>query len=537
MKKMTTETPRQRSWLRAIAEAAREQGVSLPSFTGHAMGAARSLSVEDGRFITFKRRFLPASQAEADGIEWALWREQDNLPIPVAAFREPLEPKPENVATALRLLKGWLVDGWTPEEAKAAVTSHPRAQPVEEMPPPNGEKLGIVDAEAIEALERFVVENDDLLELESEIGKFNIFDALRIARAEIRHSNFLAFLLDPAESHAQGQLFLKPVLMDLLKVARPNLRPLSPIDLDRTDLRGVEVRREWEHIDLLIACQEPSFVVVIENKVGSKERPNQLSRYERVVKLHYPNAQPLFVYLTPDADEPSKDNWVAYSYRELHRVLTRVRKAYGNAIGEDILVFLSHYLSLIGTRFMNDPTIDELCKRIYKNHRRALDLIFARAVGPGSGIMAEAATVVGEDPRWHVFSQTDRRIAFVPKSWLAWLPGIGVKDDPRSWLFLRLYLYDEMLEFVVQVHRMKDLAKRKTIVNRLIDQLPGLGFKKSKSGKDSDVTRVSGSDPVLKWSEDEQPEPETIRAAVKKKLDEVYPKLEGVRSVLDPLLK
>lgn len=38
----------------------------------------------------------------------------------------------------------------------------------------------------LQALERFVVENDDLLSLEEQIGRFNIFDALSIARVEIR---------------------------------------------------------------------------------------------------------------------------------------------------------------------------------------------------------------------------------------------------------------------------------------------------------------------------------------------------------------
>lgn len=245
----------------------------------------------------------------------------------------------------------------------------------------------------------------------------------------------------------------------------------------------------------------------------------------------------MFVYLTPDADEPSKDNWVPYSYGRLHRVLKRIRDAYGNAIGDDVLVFLDHYLGLIGTRFMNDSRIDDLCKRIYKNHRRALDLIFERVAGPGSGVMAEAVAVVEQDPRWHVFYQTNRRVAFVPKSWLEWLPAFGIRDDPRSWLFLRLYLYDEMLEFIVQVHQMKDLVKRKEIVKLLIDKLPGFGFKKSKAGMSGAVTRVSGSEAVLRWSEDEQPEPEKVRGDVKQKLDEVYPKLEGVRSLLKPLVK
>src|SRR5438552_12678627 len=122
-------------------------------------------------------------------------------------------------------------------------------------------KVGEENSDSLEALERFVVENDCLLQLESHIGRFNIFDALGIKDAEIRHSNFLAFILDPAESHGQGQLFLKAILMDLLKNAPPERRPLSPIDLDGIDLRGIEIRREWKHIDLLIMCREPRFFV------------------------------------------------------------------------------------------------------------------------------------------------------------------------------------------------------------------------------------------------------------------------------------
>lgn len=135
-------------------------------------------------------------------------------------------------------------------------------------------------AEALAALERFVVDNDDLSELQSRIGRFNIFDARGIARVEIRHSNFLAFLLDPAESHGQSQLFLKAVLMDLLKSAPPHRRPFSPIELDGIDLHGVEVQREWHNIDLLVTCRQPPFVVAIENKVNAGEHSGQLSRYQ-----------------------------------------------------------------------------------------------------------------------------------------------------------------------------------------------------------------------------------------------------------------
>jgi hypothetical protein len=133
VKKMTDES-RGLSWLRVIAEAAKEQGVALPPFGGRGMGTARSGRLADGRFITFKRRLVLPARANVDGVEWTLWSEQDDLPVPIAVFREPQEPTRENVMTALALIKGWLIDGWTPDEARAAVGTHPRARPVEELP-------------------------------------------------------------------------------------------------------------------------------------------------------------------------------------------------------------------------------------------------------------------------------------------------------------------------------------------------------------------------------------------------------------------
>lgn len=145
------------------------------------------------------------------------------------------------------------------------------------------------------------------------------------SRAEIRPSNFLAFLLDPAESHGQEQLFLKTVLMDLLKTAPTGSRPLSPIGLDGADLRGVDVRREWKGIDILILCREPRFAVVVENKIGSGEHSDQLARYQRAVRENHPEVPALFAYLTVDGDEPSDEAWVPYTYADIHRVLRRVR--------------------------------------------------------------------------------------------------------------------------------------------------------------------------------------------------------------------
>lgn len=384
------------------------------------------------------------------------------------------------------------------------------------------------------ALERFVVENDDLLAIESRIGRFNIFDALGLARAEIRHSNFLAFILDPAESHGQGQLFLKAVLMDLLKYAPDELRPLSPIDLDGTDLRGVDIKREWKNIDVLITCKAPPFAVVVENKVDSQEHSEQLSRYQATMKSQYPDLPSLFVLLTPNGDEPSEDSWISYTYADIHRVLKRVRDTNHNAIGEDVLVFVDHYLNLLGTQFMNDDKIDELCRQIYKNHRQALDLIWKRVGSSESATIDEARRVLEEDERWKIFRSASKELAFLPQAWLAWLHPNGLDAHPCISVYLRPG--EGSLSYTVYVSPMSDTDKRKVIIATLRNECSNVGLMRCKrdsvSGQWAQITTVVQ---FFKWDEGEDPDPAAVRVSVKSMLDDLYPKLEKLALVLKPL--
>jgi hypothetical protein len=67
-----------------------------------------------------------------------------------------------------------------------------------------------------ELLENFIVDNEDLEELEAKLAEFNIFEAIGVVRQEIRHSNFLAFLLDPSQNHRLDDIFLKRFLKRVL---------------------------------------------------------------------------------------------------------------------------------------------------------------------------------------------------------------------------------------------------------------------------------------------------------------------------------
>src|SRR5262245_35116057 len=99
MKAMTDQS-QQQTWLGTLAEVAKVQGFALPPFDQSGMGALRSATVR-GRFVTLKRVLGPVAKAKGDGVEWALWHQPDELPLLVAAFRDPLEPEKQRVALTL----------------------------------------------------------------------------------------------------------------------------------------------------------------------------------------------------------------------------------------------------------------------------------------------------------------------------------------------------------------------------------------------------------------------------------------------------
>jgi hypothetical protein len=93
-------------------------------------------------------------------------------------------------------------------------------------------------------LEAFVVDNTDLERLESLVTQFNIFEAIGAVRQELRHSDFLAFLLDPQQNHGLRDVFVKKLLQKAISEADGVHLPVTPIDLDTWNLEQLEVARE-----------------------------------------------------------------------------------------------------------------------------------------------------------------------------------------------------------------------------------------------------------------------------------------------------
>lgn len=135
------------------------------------------------------------------------------------------------------------------------------------------------------ALDAFLVDNQELEQLNARLSASNLFNVLRIDHVEIRHSNVLAWLLTPGESHGLGPTFLRRFLSRLLMDNDGAAVSLSPAQVELMKFNDVEVQREWQKIDILAHSPDGGWCLLIENKIHSSEGKGQLVRYlDRVKK-------------------------------------------------------------------------------------------------------------------------------------------------------------------------------------------------------------------------------------------------------------
>lgn len=248
-------------------------------------------------------------------------------------------------------------------------------------------------------LEAFVVENRDLDKLEALLAEFNVFEALGAVRQELRHSDFSSFLLDPAQNHGLGDVFLKRFLKRVLADASDS--PISPIEIDVADLRSAVVRREWRQIDILIHDQENGLVVAVENKVFSGEHSDQLRRYRDTISHEFPDYRAVFIFLTPEGDQPSDEFYLPFDYSSMADLIDGVRQAHASTLGSDVGNLMAHYTAMLRRYIVSDSEIVRLCQGIYRRHKQALDLIYEHRPDLQSELSDLLQTLVRESAEEH----------------------------------------------------------------------------------------------------------------------------------------
>lgn len=251
------------------------------------------------------------------------------------------------------------------------------------------------------AIGAFLMDIDVLDSINSRLAHFNVFETLGIINAEIRHSNVLAWLLNPNENHGLGDFFIKKLIQSIFYNSGNALKNTS-FDLFKISLMDYNdffVRREWRNIDLLAVSETNKLILIIENKIWSKESSNQLKKYYQIANEEFPNYEKVFIYLTPHGDSPSdEDNWMIMDYNCILENLQKAIDLKHETIGASVKTFLEQYMVILRRYIVGDSELENICREIYYKHQKALDLIFEYKPDIYSEIASYLGSLIGANP-------------------------------------------------------------------------------------------------------------------------------------------
>lgn len=234
----------------------------------------------------------------------------------------------------------------------------------------------MVDVKEIRLSYKNFLNDIDFEKLELKFKQPNIFKILNISKAEIRHSSFLAWLLNPNENHGLNNLFLKKFLREVF--IDDTLNKLDELDLYNINYNNSEVRREWNDIDILIIVD--NYVICIENKFESKEHSNQLERYFKIINKNFKEYKKAFVYLTPFGDKPTSEfgqnTYIIYSYEKIIQHIEQIKYVYSESLNEKVKIYLKDYISILKRELMQNDDLNILASKIYKNHKELIEFIY-----------------------------------------------------------------------------------------------------------------------------------------------------------------
>jgi len=230
-----------------------------------------------------------------------------------------------------------------------------------------------------ELLENFILNNPELDKLENMLSQFNVLETLNIVNAELRHSNILAWLLNPNSNHGIGEHFSRQFLKHFAINNKSELTSdITIFDFELFNYSDIEIRREWNNIDILIILKEGSkkVVVAIENKIKSPEHSKQLQRYRNIIESEFKDYTRFFIYLTPESVIPSDEKWVLFKYDTVADLVDDLLANKQDLMNESVYEFIRQYSVILRRYIVGNSEIEQICRQIYKKHEKALDLIF-----------------------------------------------------------------------------------------------------------------------------------------------------------------
>lgn len=157
-------------------------------------------------------------------------------------------------------------------------------------------------------------------ELRFTAPEINILDILKFTYDEVRHSKFLGWLLNPEETHSQGNLFFK-IFLERFKRFGLSFAYAEDEDYDVE----LEASEEQSRVDIRVS-KKNEFCICIENKIFSGEGEEQTKReYEDAIRFINQNdikKENLHCFfLTIDGTKPQEEKFKSIKWSEIAKCI------------------------------------------------------------------------------------------------------------------------------------------------------------------------------------------------------------------------
>ena len=246
------------------------------------------------------------------------------------------------------------------------------------------------------------------------------------------HSRIFSWLLDPSAPHRQAEHFIA-ALLDATK---------APPQLHAADWSAAQVSQEWENVvdgqwgymDILILNKAHQNLIAIENKTFSQEHSNQLTRYRCALAQAYPDFTRHHIFLSPTGVLPylerDRKHWQPASYSIIHEAIQQVLKT--GITDSNANALLQIYATTIRRNIMPNTSLNQQARRIYLEHREALDLIFDNKPDWVKETMPMIKEAVAKHSFWKFDLETANYLRFRAADWdefpsmrtgTGWAPG------------------------------------------------------------------------------------------------------------------
>jgi hypothetical protein len=236
----------------------------------------------------------------------------------------------------------------------------------------------------MEIRDLFELENDTTFQqLNQQVNSFNSLKILRLENHEIRHSNILAWLLNPKENHSLRDYFLRKMIEHLiLKDENSNNSQYETVgEILNHSLMDSHVYREVKtnnnrFIDLLVVNHQLKTILLIENKFYSSESKNQLDDYLDFIHDTFKDFTIIPIYLTLDGEEPSNQNYFILTYESIESILRTILMLHQDQLSANVYQFIEDYDQILKEKFYPNQDQISLAIDVYRNHRPTIAELF-----------------------------------------------------------------------------------------------------------------------------------------------------------------